>query len=324
MIKILVWKFSTQHLCRKFGVKLMEHAHHHHHHTPELTNVNRAFLIGIVLNSVFVLIEFGAGLYWNSLALISDAGHNLSDVASLILALLAFRLAKVKSSQTFTYGYRKTTILASLTNAVILLIAIGSIAWESIERLQNPQMVAGNSIAIVAGIGIVINTISAFLFFKDKDKDLNVKGAYLHLAADALVSLGVVIAGVVISFTQLYWLDTAVSLAIVVVIFFSTWGLLKESVILSLEGVPSGIDLQQVKQHISKITGVKDVHHVHIWALSTTENALTAHVVTDSSSDWQSIATMKHKIKHELEHLNIQHTTLEVEMENEPCESGDC
>ncbi|MFN7118218.1 MAG: cation diffusion facilitator family transporter [Saprospiraceae bacterium] len=302
----------------------MEHAHHHHHHTAELTNVSRAFLIGIVLNSLFVLIEFGAGFYWNSLALISDAGHNLSDVASLILALLAFRLAKVKSSKTFTYGYRKTTILASLTNAVILLIAIGSIAWESIERLQNPQVVAGNSIAIVAGIGIVINSVSAFLFFRDKDHDLNVKGAYLHLAADALVSLGVVVAGIVISFTQWFWLDTVVSLAIVVVIFFSTWGLLKESVILSLEGVPSGIDLQEVKQHILKIAGVKDVHHVHIWALSTTENALTAHIVTDSSIDWQSIATMKHKIKHELEHLNIQHATLEVEMEDEPCEAGDC
>lgn len=301
----------------------MEHAHHHHH-TPELTNVNRAFIIGIVLNSLFVIIEFGAGFYWNSLALISDAGHNLSDVASLIIALLAFRLAKLKSNQTFTYGYRKTTVLASLINAVILLIAIGSIAVESIQRLQDPQAVEGNSVAIVAGVGIVINSLTAFFFFKDKESDLNIKGAYLHMAADALVSLGVVIAGIVIHYTNWYWLDTAVSLAIVVVIFFSTWNLLKESVILSLEGVPSDIDLQEVKNKLGKIAGVKDIHHVHIWALSTTENALTAHVVTDASNDWQEIAAMKNKIKHELEHLNIQHATLELEAENEPCAAGDC
>ena len=188
----------------------MEHAHDHHH-APQLTNVNRAFIIGIVLNSAFVIIEFGAGFYWNSLALISDAGHNLSDVASLVLALLAFRLAKIKSNATFTYGYRKTTVLASLINAVILLIAIGSIAWESISRLQHPQVVEGNSIAVVAGIGIVVNSLSAFFFFKDKEHDLNVKGAYLHLAVDALVSLGVVIAGIVIYFTQWYWIDTAIS-----------------------------------------------------------------------------------------------------------------
>lgn len=302
----------------------MEHAHHHHHPIAELTNVNRAFIIGIVLNSLFVLIEFSAGFYWNSLALISDAGHNLSDVASLILALLAFRLAKVKSSKIFTYGYRKTTILASLTNAVILLIAIGSIAWESVARLLQPQAVEGNSIALVASIGIVVNALSAFFFFKDKEHDLNVKGAYLHLAADALVSLGVVVAGIIISFTQWFWLDTAVSLAIVVVIFFSTWSLLKESVILSMEGVPNSIDLQVVKNKILQISGVKDMHHVHIWALSTTENALTAHIVTVPTADWETIANMKHHIKHELEHLNIHHATLEIEMENEPCESGDC
>lgn len=301
----------------------MEHANHAHH-TPQLTNVNRAFIIGIVLNSAFVIIEFGAGFYWNSLALISDAGHNLSDVASLVLALLAFRLAKIKSNDTFTYGYRKTTVLASLINAVILLIAIGSIAWESISRLQHPQVVEGNSIAVVAGIGIVVNALSAFFFFKDKEHDLNVKGAYLHLAVDALVSLGVVVAGIVIYFTQWYWIDTAISLAIVVIIFFSTWDLLRDSVILALDGVPKNIDLQKVRNTILKISGVKDVHHIHIWAISTTQNALTAHLITTNPQDLNAFSTIKSKIKHELEHLNIQHATLELEVENAQCETDDC
>lgn len=299
----------------------MDHVHHHSH---EATNVNRAFRIGIALNSIFVIIEFGAGFYWHSLALISDAGHNLSDVASLIIALLAFRLAKVKSNDTFTYGYRKTTVLASLINAVILLMAIGSIAWESIQRLQHPQAVEGNSIAVVAGIGIVINALSAFFFFKDKEHDLNVKGAYLHLAMDALVSLGVVLAGIAIHFTHWYWLDAAVSVAIVIIIFLSTWNLLQDSLILALDGVPRNIDIQKVRHKILQISGVKDIHHIHIWAISTTQNALTAHLVTSNPQDLTAFSVIKANIKHELQHLNIQHATLELEVENEPCEAGDC
>src|SRR5580765_5452641 len=177
----------------------MEHEHQHHHdHTPKLTNLNRAFWIGIILNSAFVLIEAFAGFYFNSLALLSDAGHNLSDVASLGLSLFAFRLAKSKATERFTYGLHKSTILASLANAVILLIAVGSIGWEAIQRFIHPVQTQGGVVAIVAGIGIVINTVSAFLFFRNKEKDLNVKGAYLHLATDALVSVGVVIAGILI------------------------------------------------------------------------------------------------------------------------------
>ena len=206
--------------------------------TNELAGVNRAFIIGIALNLVFVVVEFGAGFYLNSLALISDAGHNLSDVASLALAMLAFRLAKVKPNQTFTYGLRKSTILISLLNAIILMIVVGFIAWESILRLKSTEAVQGDSMAVVAGIGILINTITAFLFFKNRKQDLNIKGAFLHLAADALVSVGVVAAGIVIGFTDWYWLDTAVSLAIVVVIVISTWGLLRDSTILALDGVP--------------------------------------------------------------------------------------
>jgi cobalt-zinc-cadmium efflux system protein len=198
---------------------------HEHNHSPKLSSINRAFIVGIVINSLYVLIEFGAGVYYDSLSLISDAGHNLSDVAALALALLAFRLAKVKANDKFTYGYRKSTILVSLINSVILFIAIGGILWESIGRMQHPVTIQGTPISMVAGIGIVINAVSAFLFFKDKESDLNIKGAYLHLKADAVVSLGVVISGILITIFHLYWLDIVMSLVIVLVIFYSTWSL---------------------------------------------------------------------------------------------------
>ncbi len=303
----------------------MEHNHSHSHsHTTQITNLTRAFVVGIILNMLFVLIEFGTGFYYNSLALMSDAGHNLSDVASLILALLAFQLAKIKSNNTFTYGYRKTTILVSLLNAVILLTAIGLITWESILRLQNPEVVEGNSVAIVAGIGILVNTITAFMFFKDKDKDLNAKGAYLHLALDALVSLGVVVAGVLMYYTHWYWLDTVISLTIVFIIFFSTWNLLKDSLVLSLDGVPKGIDPEKIKNEIMEIAEVRNIHHLHIWAISTTQNALTAHLVVDETLDLQNFSLIKSRIKHQLEHLNIQHATLELETTQENCKAKDC
>ncbi|NQV01831.1 MAG: cation transporter [Bacteroidia bacterium] len=285
----------------------------------ELSGVNRAFIIGIILNLLFVIIEFGAGIYINSLALISDAGHNLSDVASLALAMVAFRLAKVKPNQTFTYGLRKSTILISLLNAVILLIVIGAIAWESLARLKEPQPIQGDYMAMVAGIGIVINTITALLFFKNREKDLNIKGAYLHLAADALVSLGVVGTGIVIGFTSWYWLDTAVSMAIVIVILVSTWGLLRDSTILALDGVPRGIDLKKVKDAISRSSEIRDVHHIHVWAMSTTENALTAHIVVANDFPLSSFEPLKAEIQKALLNQSIQHSTLEIELAGEPC-----
>ncbi|HRS54088.1 MAG TPA: cation diffusion facilitator family transporter, partial [Bacteroidales bacterium] len=207
---------------------------HNHQHTAKVGNLNRAFIIGIGINILYVVIEFSAGLYYNSLSLISDAGHNLSDVAALALALLAFRLANLKANDKFTYGYRKSTILVSLINSVVLFVAIGGIIWESFSRLHNPVVLQGLPISIVAGIGIVINTFSAMLFFKDKESDLNVKGAYLHLIADAAVSLGVVISGGLIYFFHIYWLDLVMSLIIVLVIFYSTWTLFKDSLILTL------------------------------------------------------------------------------------------
>ncbi|MBE0647859.1 MAG: cation transporter [Bacteroidales bacterium] len=280
---------------------------------------SNAFIIGIVLNLVFVIIEFGSGFFLNSLALISDAGHNLSDVASLALAMVAFRLAKVKPNQTFTYGLRKSTILISLLNAVILLIVIGAIAWESIARMKEPQPIQGDYMALVAGIGIVINTVTALLFFKNREKDLNIKGAFLHLAADAVVSLGVVVAGVVIGFTAWYWLDTAVSFAIVIVILISTWGLLRDSTILALDGVPRGIDLEKVKIAILSSKEIKDVHHIHVWAMSTTENAMTAHIVVANDFPLSSFEPLKAEVHKALLDLDIQHATLEIELAGEPC-----
>lgn len=292
---------------------------HHHHHAPAISSVNRAFVIGIVINLLYVFIEFGAGLHLDSLSLISDAGHNLTDVASLALALLAFRLVKVKSNDKFTYGYRKSTILVSLINSVVLFVAIGGILWESFSRLHNPVVVEGLPISVVAGIGIVINAISAFLFFKDKDSDLNVKGAYLHLMADAAVSLGVVISGVLIFFFKLYWLDMAMSLVIVLVIFYSTWNLFKDSLSLTLDGVPKGIDLNEVVSEIKEVEGVLGVHHLHVWAISTSQNAMTAHILIPPNTELEQQNRIKNKIKHELVQVNIHHSTLEFETEDENC-----
>ena len=293
-----------------------EHSNSHgHNHT--ITSLNKAFIVGIVLNLVFVLVEFGAGFYFDSLALLSDAGHNLSDVVSLVLALLAFRLAKVKANSRYTYGYKKSTVLVSLLNAVILLVAVGGILVESINKLQHPEEVPGGAIAWVAGVGVVINAFTAFLFMKDKEKDLNVKGAYLHMAADTLVSVGVLVAGLIIRQTGWYIIDPIIGIIIAIVILISTWDLLHDSIRLSLDGVPVGIDSEKVKELISQIPGVKDIHHMHIWAISTTENALTAHIVIDNLNNMESL---KHEIKHTLEHCDIHHATLEFESRKEHCD----
>ena len=289
---------------------------HQHQQSNSMSNIGKAFWIGIILNSIFVLIEFIAGFYFNSLALLSDAGHNLSDVAALGLSLFAFKIAESKSTERFTYGYRKSTILASLANAVILLIAVGSIGWESIQRFMHPVETNGLVVSVVAAIGIIINTASAFLFFRDKEKDINIKGAYLHLATDALVSVGVVIAGIIISYTGLKWVDPLVSLLIMSIVIYGTWHLLTESLRLSLDAVPAGISTLKIKQSATKFSGVKDIHHIHIWALSTTKNAMTAHLILESKLSEAEVAKLKSDIKHELEHLNIQHATLETENEN--------
>lgn len=308
-----------------------DHAHTHDHriagpHAPTvLTSINRALILGAVLNTAYVAVEFGLGVYYNSLALIADAGHNLSDVAGLLLSLLAFRLARVRQTPTFTYGYRKSTVLVSLTNAVILLVTIGAILWESVGRFRHPEPVAGGPVAWVAGLGIVVNTVSALLFFRDKDHDLNVRGAYLHLAADALVSLGVVVAGVVISYTGWFWLDPVIGILVAAVILGSTWRLLSESLRLSLDGVPAGINLAAVLTDLRAVAGVRDVHHVHVWAMSTTENALTAHLVLSPGLTDANVGTLKADVRHRLEHHAIRHATLETEVVAETdCGVEDC
>ncbi len=294
--------------------------HHIHNHSSKATDLNRAFVLGIGLNALYVIIELSAGFYYNSLALISDAGHNLSDVAALALALLAFRLTRVKATEKFTYGYRKSTILVSLINSVVLFVAIGGITWESFHRLQHPVEIAGLPMSIVAGIGIVINSISAMLFFRQKDSDLNVRGAYIHLVADAAVSLGVVVSGILISLFHIYWIDIAMSLVIVLVIFYSTWKLFKDSLSLTLDGVPNGVDLSKVTDAIKAVDGVIDLHHLHVWAISTSQNALTAHIIIHQDIKMSELRLLKKNIKHKLEHANVHHATLEFENADENCQ----
>lgn len=301
----------------------MHHHDHDHHHHPavDLAHASRSLIIGIVLNLAFVFIEAGAGLFSGSLALLSDAGHNLSDVASLGLALLAFKLFRVKPTLQYTYGYRKASILISLLNAVILLLAVAGIGYEAVQRFLDPQPVNDKAIISVAAAGIVINAVSALLFFRNKESDLNLKGAYLHLMVDALVSLGVVAAGIVIHFTGWLWMDPLIGLVVMVVIVFSTWNLLQDSLRLALDAVPRNIDMEAIRRAALKLPGIKDIHHIHIWAISTSDNALTAHVVIDDSQSHEEVARIKDKLKHELQHLGIQHATIETETKN--CEENE-
>jgi cobalt-zinc-cadmium efflux system protein len=299
----------------------MEHTHsHHHNHSPTLLNVNTAFIVGIVFNFLFVVIEVITGLYIHSLSLLSDAGHNLADVGALALSLLAYRLLKVKPNEQYTYGYRKTSILVALFNAVILLVSIGAILFQAVHRLFHPEPLPGTTIAIVAGIGIIINAATAILFLKDKDKDLNIKSAYLHLLSDAMVSFALVIGGIIIYYTNMFWIDSVLSIIIAIVIFLTTWSLLKNSLRLSLDAVPENINMKDIKSTALKVEGVIDLHHIHIWAISTTENALTAHLVLSKNTTAEQEQKIKHELKHVLQHKNIHHITLETERDNEACE----
>ncbi|MDN3550073.1 cation diffusion facilitator family transporter [Mucilaginibacter aquaedulcis] len=302
---------------------LHAHGHHHHDHAPKLDHLNTAFIVGIILNSVFVIVEAVAGFITHSLSLLTDAGHNLSDVASLALALLAFKLSKVSANRQYTYGYKRSTIIVSFFNAIILFVAVGFIVYEAIVRFMNPEVISGGTMAWVAFIGIGINAFTAWLFVKDKDTDLNVKGAYLHMAVDAIVSFGVVVSGIIIYFTKIYWIDSVVSLIIGVVILRGTWSLLKDSLRLEMDGVPAELNLEKIKTELMKCKGVVDVHHMHVWALSTTENALTAHLVIkpEAMAEFDNI---KHDLRHRLEHLDISHSTFEPEFADEKCQQPEC
>jgi cobalt-zinc-cadmium efflux system protein len=298
----------------------MEH-HHHHHHVAPTQSLNGIFILSIILNGLFVLVEAGVGLWQNSLSLLSDAGHNLSDVFSLLLVLIAFRLAKVQRNEHYTYGYRKSTILISLLNAVILLVAVGAIVIESIHKFSEPTEVNGIAVSWTAGVGILINGVTALLLMRGQKSDLNVRGAFLHMAADTLVSIGVVISGIIIYYTGWTLVDPIVSLIIAAVILVSTWELLSDSLRLAVDGIPDGVELQEIEQLLLAEEHVKGTHHIHVWAISTTETALTAHVVIDDLSCWPQVSE---RIKHTLAEHGISHTTLEPETEEHQCCDKEC
>lgn len=284
------------------------HAPHGHTHTP--TDFGRAFVLGIALNTLFVLIEGGYGIFSNSMALVADAGHNLSDVLGLLVAWLAFMLTRRKPTAKFTYGLGSSSILAALFNAVFLLIAVGVIVWEAILRLQTPQPVEGETVMVVAGIGILINGATALLFMKGQKEDLNIKGAYLHMMADAGVSVGVVVAGGLILLTGWLWIDPVISLLIAAMIVWTTWGLLRDSLHLSLAAAPSHIDVAKVREFLMTQKGVKDVHDLHIWPLSTTTTALSCHLVMPKGAGKNFL----HHLVHELEDdFGIAHATVQIE-----------
>lgn len=285
---------------------------HDHHHPPQ--NYTKAFAIGVTLNLAFVVIEATYGFLADSLALVTDAGHNLSDVFGLLLAWGAAMLATLRPTPRRTYGFRRVTILASLLSALLLLVALGAIFWEAIGRLSAPRPVDSITIIVVAGIGVVINAATAMLFFSGQKHDLNIKGAFLHMAADAAISLGVVFAGLAILATGRYWIDPLLGILIVLIILFSTLGLLRDSVNLVIDAVPRHIDPEKVRHYFLELPEVADLHDLHIWAMSTTEVALTVHLIIPEL-DVEDIFLQR--ISHDLHHkFGIEHLTLQVEKGN--------
>jgi cobalt-zinc-cadmium efflux system protein len=282
-----------------------------HDHSKGNGNFNRSFAIGVILNIVFVVIEFGYGIFAHSLALIADAGHNLSDVVSLLLAWGATVLAKKAATERRTYGFRKATVMASLISAVLLLIVLGGISWEAIGRFVKPKSVEGMTVIVVAAIGVVINTFTALLFIKGQKQDLNLRGAFLHMAADAGVSLGVVVAGIFIMARGWLWIDPVVSISIVAVIFVGTWRLLRDSINYAMDAVPKTIDIVRIRHYLMGFDRVNRIHDLHVWPLSTTEIALTVHiVVSDDSLDNNFLGKLQ---KHLHDYFGIEHATIQVE-----------
>ena len=284
---------------------------HEHTHSHAPANYGRAFAIGVTLNLGFVIAEFFYGQASHSLALVADAGHNLGDVLSLLLAWGAMLLSRRLPSERRTYGFRRSSILASLVNAVMLLVTVGAVSWEAIKRLADPSPVGETTVIWVAAVGILVNGITAFLFMAGREHDLNIKGAFLHMASDAAVSLGVVLAGVVILFTNWYWLDPVVSLIVMAVILLGTWGLLRDSVNLALDAVPEGIEMPAVANYLRSLPGVADVHDLHVWGMSTTEAALTAHLVMPAAACEDSLLSDICSQLHN--EFGIEHTTIQVE-----------
>jgi cobalt-zinc-cadmium efflux system protein len=291
------------------------HDHHHHHGAPK--DFGAAFAIGIALNCAFAIAEVGIGFTVNSLALISDGVHNASDVVCLLLAWGAARLATWRPTASHTYGYRRASILAALANAALLLVATGAIATEAVRRLFAPEPLAAGWVLAVAALGIAINLATALLFMRGRRHDLNIRGAFLHMAGDAAVSLGVVVAALLIGVTGWWWLDPAVSLAVVVVILLATWSLTRDALNLALDAVPATIDRHAVEAYLAGLPGVAEVHDLHIWAMSTTETALTAHLVRPNASlDDGLLAAAAHELEHR---FGIHHATIQIEAGDREC-----
>ena len=291
--------------------------HHHHHHEMAVDNKKMQTILwtAILLNLFFVAVEAGVGFWQNSLSLLSDAGHNLSDVFSLVLVVVGLHLVQVHSNKHYTYGYKKSTILISLANALLLLVAVGVIVAESIHKLREPAAIDGAVISWTAGVGILINGLTTVLLMRGQKDDINIRGAFLHMAADTLVSIGVVISGIVIKHTGWFIIDPIISIAIAVVILVSTWELLRDSMRLALDGVPEGIEVDEIAALMNETNHVTNVHHLHIWAMSTTENALTAHVVIN---DEHEASEVRKALKEALRSKGITHATIEIE------NGGDC
>ncbi len=283
-------------------------------HSHNYSRYRRAFLVGVILNVTFVLVEAFYGFMADSLALLADAGHNLTDVIGLLLAWGGSYLARRPRTPRKTYGWRRSTIYAALLNAVFLTIAVGGIGLEAVKRIIQPSPTAGSTIILVAAIGIGVNTVTALMFLSGRRGDLNIRGAFLHMAADAAVSLGVVAAGVGIVYTGWLWLDPVVSLAIAAIILIGTWGLMRDSVNLAMDAVPKGIDPDEVRNYLQDLPGVTSVHDLHIWAMSTTETSLTAHLVHDGSADTNEIRIQA--ADQLLDRFGIGHSTLQWERDS--------
>ena len=297
-----------------------DHSHGHSHghgHTHAPADFGRAFAIGTALNLAFVVVEAGFGIAADSVALLADAGHNRSDVLGLLIAWGAATLAKRPASQRYTYGLKSSSILAALANAMLLFVAVGAILWETVRRLGDPPEVHGMTMVWVAAVGIAINTATALLFARGRHNDINIRGAYLHMAADALVSAGVVVAGLVILATGYAWVDPLVSLVIVAVILGGTWGLFRESLGMALNAVPKAIDPTRVSEMLNGLPGVARVHDLHIWAMSTTETALTAHLVMPGGHPGDAFLN---ELQHSLDHdFGIAHATVQIEVGTDGC-----
>ena len=289
-----------------------------HGHSHQIRNYNRAFAIGVMLNVIFVAIEAGYGVAAGALALIADAGHNLSDVLSLLIAWGAALLATKPATEKRTYGFRKVTIMASLASAILLLIALGGITWEAIGRLFDPKPVEGMTVVVVAAIGVVINTTTALLFISGQKHDLNIRGAFLHMAADAGVSFGVVVAGIIIVVTGWLLIDPLIGLFIVAVILVGTWSLLRDSMNLAIDSVPKGIDMAGIKRYLTSLENVSQIHDLHVWPMSTTEVALSVHlIIVDDSLDNSLLPELQQQLH---DRFSIDHSTIQVERQDDgPC-----